>query len=93
MTGLPPLLIIFLAVFVYALMGSKTRLKTSAYILGSMVAIVGVGFALTKVWPPGWEGTIGTLTGLMALITGIAASIIQIRKNKEHPPAKSRDLP
>ena len=84
---------IFLVAFVYALMESTTRLKTSAYILGSMVAIVGVGFVLTKVWPPGWEGAIGTLTGLMTLITGIAASIMQIRKNKKHPPAKSPDLP
>jgi len=79
--------------FVYALMESKTRLKTSAYILGSMAAIVGVGFALTKVWPPGWEGTIGTLTGLMTLVTGISASIIQIRKNKKYPPAKPHELP
>jgi hypothetical protein len=93
MAALPPLVMIFLGAFAYALTVSKTRLRTAVYVLGSIAAIVGVGFVLTKVWPPGWEATIGTLTGVMCQIAGIAASIMEIRRSRKPPPAKSPDLP
>ena len=91
MAALPLLLMVFLAVLVYALTVSKRRLRTAVVVLGSVAAIIAFGFALTKVLPPWWEATIGTATGVMSQIAGIAAATMEIRKNRKPSPAKSPD--
>ena len=89
MGAIPLLLVIFLVAFIYALILSKTRLKTATYILGSVVLVIALGVVLSKIWPHGWEGTIGTLTGLASQVTGILASTLQILKSKKQSAVKT----
>ena len=88
MASLPTLLAIFVVVFVYALIQSKTRLKTAARVLGSVVLIIALGVVLSKIWPHGYEGTIGTLTGLACQVTGILASFLEILKSRKQSGAR-----
>ena len=75
------LLILFLASFVYAITESKTKWKTVLLVLGTMAAFLGISYiaSLFLLSP----AAIGTLAGILIPITGIAASLILIRREKQ----------
>ena len=69
-----PLLLIFVACFVYAIVESKHKWKTVLYTAIAMgfIVAVGVGIALMV---PRMAASMGTIVGVIAPITGIFASI------------------
>jgi len=81
MTGMPALFIAFLAVFIYALVNSKAKWKTAFLVLGTMAAIIGLAWIMSLfILTPAAMGTLGAMT---AQITGIAASLILIKREKK----------
>lgn len=81
MNHLPLLLIFFLVSFVLSLVKSKARIKTTLYAFGMMALIVGLGFALSRIFPRGYAGPIGTITAPILIITGMLTAIIHSRKS------------
>jgi hypothetical protein len=81
MNHLPLLLIFCLISLVLSLVRSKARIKTTLYTFGMMAAIIGLGFALSIIYPRGYGGPIGTITAPIAIITGMLTAIIHSRKS------------
>ena len=74
MNGAPPLLLIFIAAFTYAMVESKRKGKTALYTAIVMGFILAVGFVLSLILP-GMSPAMGTLTAPIILITGAITSI------------------
>ena len=74
MNGTPPLLLIFVAAFTYAMVQSKRKGKTVLYTAIAMGFILAVGFALSLILT-GMSSAMGTLTAPIMLVTGAITSI------------------
>ena len=78
MTGTPLLAVAFLAAFIYALTVCKAKWKTAFLVLGTMAAVIGLAAAMSLFFLT--PAAMGTLGGIAAQITGIAASLILARR-------------
>jgi lipid-A-disaccharide synthase-like uncharacterized protein len=84
MTGASPLAVAFLVAFIYALVESKTKWRTAFLVLGTMAAIIGLAYGMSFSFLN--QAAMGTLGTMVALITGIAASLILIKREKRPTP-------
>lgn len=70
--------IVFIAVFIYAVIKSKSRAKTALYTLGTVLAFIGVAFVFSLAIPRD-GASIGTLAGAFVPIIGICAAAISLK--------------
>jgi hypothetical protein len=65
--------VLFVAAFVYAMVGSKHKWKTALYTFGAMASILAVGCVIVVI--VGLPFAIGTVLAPIVLITGIATAL------------------
>jgi hypothetical protein len=74
------LLIAFLAIFVYALIASRSRIRTAGYTLGSMAAAIAAAWVISLWHLPVSRESIGSASVYLAELIGSAVAVFHARQ-------------